>query len=357
MYKRCPKAHNFRYVQKYVPKSQGASLFFGSAIDKAVEERLKGNMKYVEAFTKDWDNSVVNGKFVQIFDNDGITYSYSDFDKYIFNDEDVDLATNWIHELKLEHCGVSPAEVYTHISKVKKNPYKKASAAEQKYFNRVSWLSLKRKGILLLDAFETQFMPKVTKVLSTQKRASLKDPITGDSIMGFIDMVVELEGIEKPVIIDLKTAARPYTEEQLSNSEQLGLYYAMESRNYDTNLVGFLVLCKMIAKEETSYCKDCGYTKDGRHRTCNNTANGSRCGGDWVTKKTPKPEVQLMIQPKTDAEIQLVLDDASNIIESIKQGIVYRNLDICTNWFGGLCPFYEACHKGDFSRVEKVGSK
>jgi hypothetical protein len=332
-------------------------LFFGTAIDSAVEEALKGDKNFKEVFLSKWNKAGMYGKFVQVYDNDDITYSYNDFDKYIFTAEDTDLATGWINELNLSHCGVSPAEVYTHIAKLKKNPYKKATIAEQKYFNRVSWLSLKRKGLLLLEAFETQFLPKVTKVLSTQKSASLSDPTTGDSIVGYIDMVVELEGIEKPVIIDLKTAARPYTEEHLDNSEQLGLYYAMESRNYDTNLVGFLVLCKQIPKEESSYCQDCGYVKDGRHRTCNNAVAGARCGGDWITKKTPKPEVQLLIQAKTDEEIQLVLDDAANIIESMKQGIVYRNLDVCTNWYGGLCPFYEACHKGDFSRVEKASKK
>jgi len=221
------------------------------------------------------------------------------------------------------------------------------------YFNRCSWLSLKRKGHLLIEAFKVQFLPKVKNVLATQERASIKDPNTGDSIQGYIDMVLEIEGYDKPVIFDLKTAARPYTEEQIELGAQLTLYAGMNGGKYNTDLVGYVVLCKNIEKIEDSKCKTCGHTKTGRHKTCDNIINGQRCEGEWLTKKIPKPNVQVLVKQKTQQEINDLFMDVGNILVAMKQEIVYKDISKCNNWFGSKCPYYDACHHNDTSGLKK----
>jgi len=91
-------------------------------------------------------------------------------------------------------------------------------------------------------------LPKIKKVHATQKFYNLKDEVTGDTLMGTLDFVAEIEGYDKPVIIDLKTAARPYTKDNIELSEQLPIYLALSEGKFNTDLVGYVVLIKNIWK-------------------------------------------------------------------------------------------------------------
>lgn len=358
MYIRCPKAWHWNYVEKLVSPEQGASLFFGSAVDNAVMKMLEGK-DYLTGYEKDMVRQFNFGKDKVIFDNPDIGYSPKDFDPFILEQADYDQMLPWA--VQAGFCSAGDAidneqliEFYKTCAKAKKNPYKKIKAAHLLYFNRCSWVSLRRKGLVLLEAFKTQFLPKVTKVLATQKRADIKDEATGDSIMGFIDMVLEIEGYDKPIIFDLKTAANPYTQDKIDLTTQLTLYAGMKGGEYNTNLVGYVVLCKNIQYDTVSTCVKCGNIRDGRHKTCNATdSNGNRCEGEWDTKVKAKPEVQVLVQEKSQEEIESLFSDIGNILLAMKNGVVYKNTEACANWFGSKCPYYNACHNNDTTGLVK----
>lgn len=353
-YKKCPSHWAWKYIHKLQSPVEGASLYFGSAVDDAVMAMLKGQTDYINLFKNKWYATTdFKNNPIPVFDNPNITYSYNDFDPYVLKDKDHEQLIDWAMELGVEALGADGVEIYKAIAKLKKNPYKHATTNQLGYFNRASWLSMKRKGEVLITSFKEQFYPKITKVHATQIPGFIKDENTGDMIQGFLDMIVEVEGYDKPIIIDLKTSANPYTEAQLDHSDQLTLYAAMKGKEYNTDLVGYVVLCKNIPKVSNATCVDCGHTKTGRHKTCDNVINDARCSGEWAESKKLAPEVQVLIQKKGQQEINNMLLDIGNIVHAMKEGIIYKNTDHCKNWYGGVCPYFNACHKNDLTGLTK----
>lgn len=296
-------------------------------------------------------------KTFDIFDNDNIVYAHGDFDEYLIKDEDKIVLNDWIKELKIEYHGKNYLDVFDKIQKKKRNPYTSLTNNELKFFNRASWLSLNRKGEILIDCFKTQFYPKIKKIHSVQKTSYYKNSFNDDVIVGIIDMVIDYEGFDKPIIFDLKTSGKPYTTEKIELTDQLMLYAAMEGVNYNTDLVGYVVLVKSIPKIFKHTCKVCNHVKGEkeRHTTCNNNINGKRCMGKWIKKVELAPKVQVLIEQKTPQEVDDVLLDVSNIMKSMKNNIVYKNKEKCYNWFGSKCPYFDACHKNDTSNL--IGKK
>lgn len=355
-YTQCSKHWHLLYREGWEGTTEGASTYFGSAIDAAVGAMLEGKQDWLQIFNDRWMKSWNFGKSVVIFDNLNIVYSYKDFDADILDDSDLTTLMTWANHLNL-NCS-SGLTLYKEIVAKKKNPYKKLTQEESIYFNRAAWLSLKKKGKILLDAFHTQFYPKITKVVATQQKADIKDQTTGDSITGFIDMVLEIEGYDKPIIFDLKTAGQPYSQEDIDLTQQLTLYSAMKSGEYNTDLVGYVVLSKNIPKITVSTCKTCGSKKQSTHSTCNALdANGKRCKGEWDEKITVNPEVQVLVEKKTEQQVNDLLLDYGNIILGMKQEIFYKNTSKCNNWYGSPCVFYDVCHKNSYDKVVKKKSK
>lgn len=356
-YKQCPTHWKLRYKDKLYSPEMSSALYFGTAVDNAIETLLKEYKSleteaakilymtdnYVKVFEASWVTNIAFGNSTPVFDNPNVIYGYADFDADILSGSDIEQLQAWSSK-------DDPIEYYKSLVKIKKNPHIKLNAAELGFFNRASWLSMRRKGLILIESFKVQILPKITEILSTQCKGELKDPHQGDSVIGYLDMILKLEGYDKPIIFDLKTAARPYTQENIDLTEQLTLYAAMKGEEYDTDLVGYLVLCKNINKEETSICKKCGHKKDSSHRTCNNMVDGEtegkqiRCKGEWETKIELKPQVQILVKSKNQKEISDLLADYANIILAMKNDIVYRNTDKCTRWYGGKCPYYNLCH-------------
>lgn len=350
MYVNCSRAWDWAYTHKLRPEIEGASLFFGTAVDSSVMHMLEGKADYIAVFKDRWTKAYQYGKSTPIFDNSNVAYSYNDFDADVLQAKDKDQLLLWAAELNVGD-GPSGIKIYKEIVKIKKNPYKRITDAQLKYFNRVCWLSLKRKGEILIESFKEQFYPKIKRVLATQKYVKLE--VGEDVISGYVDMILEIEGEDKPVIFDLKTAAQPYTQDQIDLTEQLTLYQAMSNKEFNTDRVGYVVLCKNIPKEVKAVCKTCNHTRDGRHKTCNNIINEARCGGEWLEKKVLKPEVQVLIETKSPAQVADLMQDYSNIMFGMKHKVVFKNTNKCHNWWGAKCPYFNACHKNDFTGLKK----
>lgn len=355
----CPKMWSNKYIDKLDSEVEGASLSFGSAVDAAVQAMLEGKANWLPIFYDNWTKQFVFGQVKQVFDNDSIGYGHKDLDVDLLEPKDYPELEKWAKELNLIPVGnvVTNEELialYKQISKDKSNPYKGINADQLKYFNRASWLGLKRKGKIMLNAFHAQFYPKIKKVHAVQKKVDLVDPHSKDSITGFVDMVVEVDGHPKPIIFDLKTSSMPYDQHKLQVSPQLTLYTAMAAQHFNTDLVGYVVLNKNIPKIEVSHCGTCNHTKTGRHKTCDNVVNGVRCNGTWVDQKIPDLQVQVMVAQKTPDQVNDILNDYSNIITAMKNGIIWKNNDRCMDHFGAVCPFYNYCHKGgDMTGLKK----
>ena len=353
-YIKCSKHWYWKYVEKLDSDFEGASLHFGTAVDIAVMAMLEGKEDYVTRFSDRWFSTKTRkGDYYAVFDSPTVIFGYADFDEYVINDEDRASMSGWVKELGLSYDIELPVDAMKKIINKKKNKYIKITASELKYFNRCAWVSMRRKGEVLLELFKTDFLPKIKKVIATQKFYHLKDEVTGDTILGTLDFVAEVEGFDKPIIIDLKTAARPYTKENIDLSEQLPLYLALSNGRFNTDLVGYVVLVKNIPKKKIAICESCGYRKNGMHKTCNSTADEKRCGGKWNESFTLEPQLQFIVEKKTPEEVNSVLIDYGEVVEAMKQRIVYKDVQQCNSWFGNRCPFYDACHKNDLSGLKR----
>jgi hypothetical protein len=356
---KCSRFWHNQYVEKLSAKESGASLFFGSAVDTSITALLNKDPNWRQKFTDRWKTAFYNNKAIDIFDNELVVFANSDFDGDILKPEDQVLMLDWAKQLDLAGMGTTGTQIFKEVQKVKKNPYKATTEAHKTFFRRCSWLSLQRKGELLIEAFFTQFYPKITKVISTQDHLTIKDPVSGDSIVGVLDMIVELQGYDKPVILDLKTAGQPYDTETLDISDQLTLYAAMAGDKYNTDQVGYVVLCKAIPKDIVAHCSKCNNVKSSQHRTCDAGIQATahtkevRCGGEWIESKIPRPEVQFMVQSKSKQEQELLLQDFSSVAVMCKNGLVFRNTNCCNQWFGGVCPYKNYCWKGDSTGLVK----
>lgn len=355
-YKTCPKHWHWSYVKRLKSPDQSAALYFGSAVDDAVMANLEGKANYMEVFYSRWTTArgYGNNPDIQLFDNTTVGFSSKDFDKDLLKPEDYVEMTKWLKSLRLTRLNSDPLALFDLIQKNKRNPYKKISENQLKYYNRCCWLSMKRKGEILIDSFITNFKPKIKKVHSTQKSGRLSH--NGHTVFGYLDFIAEIDGYDKPIIFDLKTAARPYTQSKIDLTEQLTLYYAMAGKEYNTDLVGYVVLSKEINKNEKYTCKNCGNVRTAgkRHKTCDvmvTDAKGKskRCHGEWDIQTEIDPQVQVLIQQKSQRDKDELLKDYSNIMKAMDDKIVYRNTDKCTNWYGGTCPFYNACHSDDLT--------
>lgn len=350
----CPQHWEWSYKHRLKSPDQSAALYFGSAVDDAVMANLDGKDNYMDIFYSRWTTArgYGNNPDIPLFDNPTVSYSNSDWDVDVFEAHDITDMQAWLKQLRLTKLGSDPLDVVNQIRKTDRNPYKTVSPTQRKFLHRCYWLSMKRKGEILIDSFITQFKPKIKKVLATQKPGRISQ--NGNTIFGYLDFVAEIEGYDKPVIIDLKTAARPYAQSKIDLTEQLTLYYTMAGEEYKTDLVGYVVLSKAINKNEIQFCKKCGNIKQGKHRTCEAVdASGNRCHGEWDTKIELDPQVQVLIQQKTTEQKDQLLKNYNNIMKAMSQDIIYRNHDKCNNWYGGQCPFYNACHKGDTTGLIK----
>ena len=179
----CQQAYFHHYKNKYRPIEISSALPFGSALGKTFEYILNPSSKTealkdkevtpYEVFDYHWRYQEINKVLTNIEEYEHIAYSKYDLDK--------DLADT---------------------------PYQ----------------SLKAKGHLIITTFINEFLPLVEHVYSTEEKTELANDL-GDVNVGYADAVVKLKDYYKPVIIDFKTAARPYEEDSVKTSIQLSSHW------------------------------------------------------------------------------------------------------------------------------------
>lgn len=344
-FKTCPEKHALRYIDRVKPIEQGASLAFGSAVDTALTALLRAKKKGSDARIPDNFNFV---KYVfeedekygwkHSFDVDKNRYTSSDYNASVFTEADLKTIAKWESEL-----GITQKDA---VSGQKQRKYKPFKGNTLKLYNRLAWLSLLRKGHLMLEAFLRDIYPNIREVIAVQHR------IDGDvegvaSVIGYIDLICMYGEYEKPLILDIKTASSPYDESNcIDLSEQLHLYTGAVGEELGSTLTGFIVLLKNPSRGET-VCSKCGHIKDSRHKTCNNEVDGERCAGEW--KDGPLiGDTQFILKELDWDTIKSFLQDFNNCVKVASTGIRYKVRDRCLDY--GMCDYYHLCHYGDTSK-------
>ena len=300
----CPRSYQLHYIEKIRPIEIKSSLFYGSCIDQAFTEMLTPS---------DPDGRTPEEIFKAALTlqaiNPNVKYSKADLDMELISPEMQEKFKDDVQAL--------------------------------------SWLSLEAKGLLMIKALREKVLPKIKKVHSTQEPVSLgNSDASGDEFIGFIDLVVNFEGYDKPIIFDLKTSSVKYEPESVKESQQLCIYSYAAGDKYKTKLAGYIVLQKKIRKIRTKTCTSCKHvTINSSAKTCDNKdAGGERCGQPWSVVTTFDVDVDIIvdeIDPKTEDTVLNLMDDTHS---KIKEGHFPQDISSCFNKkFHSRCEFYDLC--------------
>ena len=354
-YTECPKSYQYHYQQKLRAEVQSSALLFGTALDKSAEHYAltKNIEEALDVLERTWTTQDINGTPTDLRTHIGATYSEKDLDIDLLKKEDIKtlnetFETDDIHEL-LKEVMYNKASV----------GFAGLSDREKYIYNFSNWLCLRRKGRLMLKEFKRVFDENVLEVLGSQVKVELENE-NGDSVVGFIDFVVRWKGVEKPVIIDLKTASRDYDDDAVKKSPQLSLYvYSVSSKYEDTRNCGFVVLSKNINKNKHKKCSVCGHDGTGtRFKTCDNIVDEVRCNGEWNETIYPRARSQVLINTVSEVLTERVVENFNEINLAIKANIFPRNFQNCIKYGSIKCPYYSLCHDNSKEGlIEKTDEK
>lgn len=306
MYQQCPHKYYLNYVEGIKPTQINSPLFFGSAIDEALSLMLLD--KKVEKTEQEVEDALFKtpeGEFIKhMTEKDGISlpfnercsYFQSDFDEDIMQPEDWSALNAFDNEIP-DH-----KEFFKQCKAIFKSK-QTLDTQDQRVFNYMCWLSLKRKGLMLIQAYKEQVMPSIDKVYSIQKDILLPNE-TGDAIRGKIDFIASFIGDDNIYIVDNKTSSKPYSEDSVRTSDQLAIYCEAEN----TNKAAYIVVEKKLRI------------------------------------KDPKVRTSIIKDTIPEENMQKTFDKASEILHNIADGVFPKHEDTknCSH-YGKRCEFFGLC--------------
>lgn len=348
-YLSCPREYKHHYVDKLRSKNQSSPLIFGSAMDGSLEH-LVTNRDFdaaLKVFNDTWTFQEINKVRTDLRLLTTIVYSGKDLDLDLLETEDF-VSIN-------EICGKGASfKIDEIVAKKKANSYQFLKKKEKELFNYTNWLSLKRKGFLMLEEAKRIIDENMIELLGTQVKVELENG-EGDSSIGYADLVVRWKGYDKPIVMDFKTSSPDYKADSVRTSPQLSGYVLGLSEQFEnTDLGGYIVLNKNILKNKIKICKSCENNGSGKtHRKCDVMTGKERCNGEWEETFTRSVKSQVIIDKTTPEFTQKTLDNYDFVCSSIKNEEFPQNFNSCIRYGIMKCDFYKKCHENDDSDLEK----
>jgi hypothetical protein len=309
-YKICPYLYSLKYIHKLKTITTKSSLLFGTAMDKALNELLLKKSDGVQTFIDAFSEHTLNGTKEVVCGNPLFVFSQTDFDHEIFSQDDLEFVGCASQgELK---------DLYTKYLADKK--VNSITVDDMKNLNVIYWLSLKSKALLMLQAYSAQVMPLIKDVLDIQREIKIVND-TGDSIIGFVDLIAELQDGRR-VIFDNKTSSEPYKEDSVRISDQLALYCFALENVFKTRHCGYIVMPKKIKKLRKNKVV------------------------------TPYVDIQVIVEEMPQEMEDKVMSGFSETDALIKEEKFDKNMSGCYTY--GKCEMFDFCHKNDNKGLIKV---
>lgn len=316
-YKQCSESYRLSVEERLSGIKINSPLFFGSAIDAAVELfLLKKKEELTEkeltlTLTEDaysmFDKTMREQNGVLLEKNPLCDYFASDFDPAIYKSEDLLL-------LQKQYPSISDFFGFWESCNATIQARRVLNPSNRVLFNHMNWLSLYRKGELMLAAYEKEILPQIHKVYAIQKEIQLKNE-AGDELNGKIDFIASFtDEPDKVYIVDLKTSSKPYPESSVSNSPQLAIYCEAEG----VPRGAFVVLEKKIRVKE------------------------------------PKARASIIKDDVYDDLKEIMFDKIDDTLHSIAKREFHKHESPKSCFqFGKPCEFYGLCWKNDSSDLKK----
>jgi len=293
-YHTCPRLYKLHYIDRIRPEGTSSSLLFGCAIDEALNALL-----------------LKTGDPLVVF-RDNFTWDMCQDTQWHDNDLDWDLFT--------------PDQV----TQLKKRTHEYAA-----------WACMRIKGRLIIESYIENFYPDIEEVHSVQLQTKSRP--------GFIDAVLTHKQYGK-ILVDHKTAARPYKRDSVGESSQLALY----AREIGIGKAAYVVLVKQIRKNKCKICTKCsGDSSGSSHKTCPKLINGTRCHGELDVTMRPEAICQVIVDQITDFSKEMINTSMNETEGAIKAGHFPTNMSQCNSMYGKRCPMYDHCRGGSMKGLIK----
>lgn len=326
MYITCPQKWKLYYQDKLRSTLIGSALIFGSAIDDALNRMLlekkrelteeeKASMEFTPeaTFVSSFSQTRVANEIVRIATSDQAMYYKSDLDIDLLDDADYKDIKDFGEEVEIILDGRHEVEEFTQECQ---DLFKKGVDTDtQRMYNYICWLSLKQKGLMLLEAYRKDIMPEIEETFDVQKSISLPDG--DDEFVGVIDAILSFHS-ESGVkyVCDNKTSSRPYKQDSVQASEQLAGYAEYENNQK----CAYIVLEKKLRKRE------------------------------------PRTRTAIIKDDMPDETIDETFGKITDILENISEEKFDKNFDSCYQ-YGRKCAYYDYCRTGDLKNLKYTEKK
>lgn len=318
-YLECSEKWRLHYKEKLRSVLLNSPLFFGSAIDDAVMTLLLTKKKEYteeekemlqktpwEAFEETFTFNEHFGEKVYIPTYENCRYSKADLDVSLLQSEDytkiieqadnLDMSVNEMYKVQqfIDEC--------LEIIKNKKE----LDIQEQRLYNYICWLSLRRKAEMMLEAARLELLPQIEEIYSIQEKVSLQDG--EDELIGYIDFVgsfVDEPG--KKYVVDLKTSSRAYPKDAVETSEQLATY------------------------SEYKNISDCAYVVIEKN----------------IRKRHPRVRITILKGKIGEELLNQTFDNLSNVFYNVQEGNFEKLYEVDEKakcfMYGRVCEYFDYC--------------
>ena len=316
-FEQCSEKYRLRYKERLYSEKIPSPLFFGTAIDAAVELLL---LKKKVCLSEAELDLLMNEDAYSVFDktmreqngkllerNPLCEYFYSDFDISVLTKEDV-------ASFKKAYPSVKDLEEFFAYCKKYIKANGELKQGTKIAFNNLGWLSLYRKGEKMIAAYEKDILPEIHEVFDIQKAVEMINE-SGDKLRGKIDFIASFK--DDPTtrfIVDNKTASEAYKADSVANSTQLAIYCEAEN----CNRAAYAVLEKKMRVKE------------------------------------PRARTQLIKDTISDEHKQKVFDKVEFQLNNISREVFEKKESPkdC-HFFGKSCEFFSYCWNGRMDGIKK----
>lgn len=171
-----------------------------------------------------------------------------------------------------------------------------------------AWEHLNMMGIRILDTYIKEVLPLIKNVVEIQTRKTVTND-DGDEFTMILDAIVELmDG--RVVLLDHKTASKPYPKDAVETSVQLAAY----NEHWPVPYAGYLVMEKKLVNEAVVW--------------------------------------NLLVGIIPDEKKEQVFQDIGTVMDGIKAGKFEKNEKSCFS-YGKMCDYYLDCRHGNSKGLVK----
>jgi hypothetical protein len=309
-YLMCPKMYDYHYNERLRPIGKSSSLLFGTLIDEALNKVLLGT---APLFTPP-----------EIEPN--TAFMCGDFDGELLTEFQVRTLDE-----EAKAMGYEGDDALGMVTRLTKRLIDGEELSEKQW--QVATLGItfcwERKQHHIVEAYKSKVMPLIEKVHGVQVEAG----------SGFIDLVADVKGYGK-VVLDNKTASRPYASDAVKTSVQLTNYADL----IGCDKAGFIVIQKALKKNRVKVCSVCEHNGSGtRHKTCAKEVDGKRCGGHFNEWIQPEAVIDVIIDDVSERTKELTRAVFQDVEDGVKKEVFPMNLNQCRFVYGKPCPYINKC--------------